>query len=152
MPQLCANLSFLWNELDFLDRFAAAGRAGFSGVEYLFPYEHDKNRIADELKRHGLTQVLFNLPAGDWARGERGIGCHPGRTREFEEGVARAIDYARALDCPQVNCLAGLRPRHVDWQRVLEAYAHAAASEPETRREAATAKAGRRSAAAPGSA
>lgn len=122
MPKFCANLSFLWNELEFLDRFRAAARAGFSGVEYLFPYEHDKNRIAGLLKEHGLTQVLFNLPAGDWAKGERGIGCHPGRTKEFEEGVAAAIEYATALGCRQINCLAGIRPRHVDANVARETY------------------------------
>jgi hydroxypyruvate isomerase len=114
MPRFCANLTMLWNELDFTDRFAAAAKAGFTGVEYLFPYEHDKGRLADALKRHGLAQVLHNLPAGDWSAGERGIGCHPGRAKEFQEGVAKAIEYATALGCPQVNCLAGIRPRHVD--------------------------------------
>ena len=73
MPKFCANLTMLWNELDFMDRFAAAANAGFKGVEYLFPYDHDKNRLAEQLKRHGLIQVLHNLPAGDWANGERGI-------------------------------------------------------------------------------
>ena len=114
MPKFCANLSLLWNELEFMDRFAAAAKAGFRGVEYLFPYDHDKNRIAAELKKHNLIQVLHNLPAGNWAEGERGIGCHPGRTKEFQDGVAKAIEYATALGCKQVNCLAGLRPRHVD--------------------------------------
>jgi hydroxypyruvate isomerase len=114
MPKFCANLSFLWSELDFMDRFAAAAKAGFKGVEYLFPYDHDKDRIAGELKKHDLAQVLHNLPAGNWAAGERGIGCHRGREKEFQEGVARAIEYATALGCRQVNCLAGIRPRHVD--------------------------------------
>jgi hydroxypyruvate isomerase len=114
MPRFCANLTMLWNELGFMDRFAAAAGAGFKGVEYLFPYDHDKNRIAEQLKKHRLAQVLHNLPAGDWAKGERGIGCHPHRVKEFQEGVARAIDYATALGCRQVNCLAGIRPRHVE--------------------------------------
>ncbi|HET9404605.1 MAG TPA: hydroxypyruvate isomerase, partial [Burkholderiales bacterium] len=74
MPKFCANLTMLWNELDFMDRFAAAAKAGFKGVEYLFPYDHDKGRIAAELKKNGLAQALHNLPAGDWAAGERGIG------------------------------------------------------------------------------
>ena len=81
MPKLSANLSLLWNELDFMDRFAAAAKAGFKGVEYLFPYDYDKDRIAEQLQKHGLTQVLHNLPAGNWAAGERGIGCHPGPRR-----------------------------------------------------------------------
>jgi hydroxypyruvate isomerase len=114
MPRLCANLTMLWNELPFVDRFAAAARAGFTGVEYLFPYEHDKHRLAAELKQHGLVQVLHNLPAGDWAGGERGIGCHPDRVAEFRDGVDRAIDYATALGCRQVNCLAGVKPPHRD--------------------------------------
>jgi len=114
MPKFCANLTMLWNELGFMDRFAAAARAGFEGVEYLFPYDLDKNRIVEQLKQHQLAQVLHNLPAGNWAEGERGIGCHPGRAKEFQDGVARAIEYAGALGCKQVNCLAGIRPRHVD--------------------------------------
>jgi len=114
MSKFCANLTMLWNELQFMDRFAAAARAGFEGVEYLFPYEFDKNRIVEQLKQHQLAQVLHNLPAGNWAEGERGIGCHPGRAKEFQDGVARAIEYAGALGCKQVNCLAGIRPRHVD--------------------------------------
>jgi hydroxypyruvate isomerase len=114
MPRFCANLSFFWSELDFMDRFAAAAKAGFKGVEYLFPYDHDKTLIAETLKRHGLAQVLHNLPGGNWAEGERGIGCHPGRSKEFQDGVAKAIEYATALDCKQVNCLAGIRPRNVD--------------------------------------
>ena len=114
MPRFCANLTMLWNELEFMDRFAAAAKAGFKGVEYLFPYDHDKARIAGELKKHGLAQVLHNLPAGDWAKGDRGIGCHPDRVKEFQAGVATAIEYATALDCMQVNCLAGIRPRNTD--------------------------------------
>ncbi len=114
MPKFCANLSFLWSERDFMDRFAAAANAGFKGVEYLFPYDHDKYQIAEALKKHGLAQVLHNLPSGNWAQGERGIACHRGREKEFQEGVAKAIEYATALGCKQVNCLAGLRQRHVD--------------------------------------
>ena len=122
MPKFAANLTMLWNELDFMDRFAAAAKAGFTGVEYLFPYDHDRNRIADALKRHSLVQVLHNLPAGDWANGERGIGCHPARVKEFRDGVAKAIEYASALGCTQVNCLAGLRPRHLDPNEARETF------------------------------
>ena len=114
MPKLCANLSFLWSDLDFMDRFAAAARAGFKGVEYLFPYDYESGRIAEQLKKHGLTQVLHNLPGGNWAGGERGIGCHPGRAKEFQDGVGKAIEYATALGCRQLNCLAGIRPPQVD--------------------------------------
>ncbi len=114
MPRLAANLSFLWSEVDFMDRFAEAAKAGFKGVEYLFPYDYESDRIVEQLKKHGLAQVLHNLPGGNWAGGERGIGCHPGRAKEFQDGVAKAIAYATALGCRQVNCLAGIRPPHVD--------------------------------------
>lgn len=110
MPKFAANLSMLFTELDFLDRFAAAARAGFQAVEYLFPYDYDKHELAARLKAHGLIQVLHNLPAGDWAAGERGIACHPDRIQDFQAGLERAIDYAQALGCPQVNCLAGTLP------------------------------------------
>ena len=110
MPKLCANLTFLYNELEFLQRFGAAARAGFRGVEYMSPYEYPPDRLAAELGEHKLTQVLFNLPAGDWGAGERGIACHPDRVGEFQDGVGKAIEYARALACSQVNCLAGICP------------------------------------------
>jgi hydroxypyruvate isomerase len=100
----------LFGEVEFLDRFALAARAGFRGVEYLFPYGHDKRELAEKLRRHELTQVLHNLPPGDWDRGERGIACLPGREREFQDGVGDAIEYATALGCRQVNCLAGIAP------------------------------------------
>ena len=123
MPRFCANLTMLWNELDFIDRFAAAANAGFKGVEYLFPYDYDKNQLAEQLDKHRLTQVLFNLPAGSWAGGERGIGCHPRRVNEFQDGVGKAIEYARALGCQQVNCLAGIRPAQLDPIVARETYA-----------------------------
>lgn len=110
MPKFAANLSMLFPELPFLDRFAAARAAGFNAVEYLFPYDYPKEQLAGLLRANGLKQVLHNLPAGDWAGGERGIACHPDRVREFRDGVARAIEYAHALDCPQLNCLAGKLP------------------------------------------
>jgi hydroxypyruvate isomerase len=100
----------LWNELDFVERFGAAAKAGFKGVEYLFPYDYPKERLAEALEKHRLAQVLHNLPAGDWGKGERGIACHPDRVGEFQDGVGKAIEYATALKCPQVNCLAGLCP------------------------------------------
>ena len=110
MPKFAANLSMLFTEVAFLDRFAAARRAGFEGVEYLFPYEHDAKEIRGRLDEQGLTQVLHNLPAGNWSAGERGIACHPDRVAEFEQGVDRAIQYATALGCRQLNCLAGIAP------------------------------------------
>lgn len=114
MIKLAANLTMLYNEVDFLDRFEAAAKSGFTGVEYLFPYAYPKEQLAERLQRHRLTQVLHNLPAGDWTAGERGIACHADRVGEFQDGVAKAIDYARALGCTQVNCLAGIVPADAD--------------------------------------
>lgn len=113
MPRLAANLSLLFNEQDFLDRFAAARASGFHGVEYLFPYTWPVGALAERLRDNGLTQVLFNLPPGDWEAGERGIGGLPGRENEFKRGVALAIEYATALNCKRLNCLAGVRPQGV---------------------------------------
>jgi hydroxypyruvate isomerase len=113
MPRFCANLTMLYGERDFLDRFEAAAKDGFEGVEYLFPYPYPKEELAERLRRHGLVQVLHNLPAGDWAAGERGVACLPDRADEFREGIGRAIDYATALGCRQVNCLAGVAPQGV---------------------------------------
>ncbi|VWX62405.1 hydroxypyruvate isomerase [Burkholderiales bacterium 8X] len=110
MPRFAANLSMLFTELPFLQRFEAAASAGFKGVEYLFPYGFDQRELAAALKDNGLVQVLHNLPAGDWDAGERGIACHPDRVREFREGVHLAIDYAAALGCPKLNCLVGKTP------------------------------------------
>lgn len=110
MPKFAANLSMLYNEHAFLDRFAAAAADGFTAVEYLFPYEHPAAELAARLKSHGLQQVLFDAPPGDWAAGERGTACLPGREAEFRDGVQRAIEYARALDCPHIHLLAGLAP------------------------------------------
>jgi hydroxypyruvate isomerase len=114
MPKFAANLSMLFTELPFPDRFAGAAKAGFRGVEYLFPYAMAKEDIAERLNANGLTQVLFNLPAGDWDAGERGIACHPDRISEFQDGVGKAIEYAKALGCAQVNCLAGIAPKGAD--------------------------------------
>ncbi len=120
MLKFDANLTLLFNELPFLDRFEAAAAAGFQGVEFLFPYAFDKDEIAERLDRYGLVQVLHNLPAGDWEGGERGIACHPDRVGEFQDGVGRAIEYATALGCRQLNCLAGIAPAGVDRGRLHE--------------------------------
>jgi hydroxypyruvate isomerase len=114
MPRLAANLSMLFTEHDFLDRFKAAADAGFAGVEYLFPYDFSSAEIKAQLESNGLTQVLFNLPAGDWAKGERGIACHPDRVEDFRAGVNLAIAYAQVLGNTQINCLAGIHPQGVD--------------------------------------
>ncbi|MFG6157512.1 hydroxypyruvate isomerase [Halomonas sp. 1390] len=113
MAKFAANLSMLFTEVDFLDRFEAAAKAGFKGVEYLFPYDFEAAEIRKRLDDNGLAQVLFNLPAGDWGAGERGIACHPDRVEEFRAGVDRAIAYAKVLGNTQVNCLAGIKPEGV---------------------------------------
>jgi hydroxypyruvate isomerase len=110
MPKLSANLSMLFTEVDFLDRFERAGKAGFKAVEYLFPYSWEIDQLREKLHRYDLQQVLFNLPAGNWEAGERGIAALPDRVGEFQDGVGLAIQYAKTLKCPCVNCLAGLTP------------------------------------------
>ena len=118
MLRFSANLTMLFNEVDFLARFEKAAGAGFKWIEYLFPYEWGKDQLVDKLGENGLIQVLFNLPVGDWSAGERGIACIPGRETEFQEGVGKAIDYAKALGCFQINCLVGLTPRNVPVEKV----------------------------------
>ncbi len=113
MPKFAANLTMLFNEVPFLERFEKAANNGFTAVEFLFPYAFDVQEIRDRLTRHKLALVLHNLPAGDWDAGERGIACHPDRVQEFREGVARAISYATALGVSQLNCLAGKTPSGV---------------------------------------
>ena len=110
MTKLAANLTMLFNEHAFLERFEAAARAGFRGVEFLSPYAFHIDQIADRLSAYQLELVLHNLPSGDWDAGERGIACHPDRVSEFREGVDEAIMYARALGVKQVNCLVGITP------------------------------------------
>jgi hydroxypyruvate isomerase len=112
MARFSANLSMLFTERSFLDRFGAAARAGFRGVEYMSPYGFPAAEIAARLRDFGLAQVLFNLPMGDMTRSERGIACLPDRVDEFRKGVAQAVEYARALGCPTVNCLAGNPTQH----------------------------------------
>lgn len=107
MPKFSANLSFLFTEKPFLERFEAAAKAGFKYVEYMSPYEFPPEEIAGALHFHGLTQVLFNLPSGDWALGDRGIASDPSRVEEFREGVERALEYADSLKVERINCLAG---------------------------------------------
>lgn len=113
MPQFAANLTMLFTELPFLERFAAAHKAGFKAVEFLFPYAWPAQQIKDLLDEHQLQLVLHNLPAGNWDAGERGIACDVQRMSEFREGVARAIAYANTLGVKQLNCLVGKAPAHV---------------------------------------
>ncbi len=113
MPRFAANLTMLFNEHPFLDRFEQAAKAGFEAVEFLFPYAFSIEDIGNRLRAHKLKLVLHNLPAGNWDEGERGIACHPDRSEEFRAGVAQAITYAKALDVGQLNCLAGKAPAGV---------------------------------------
>ena len=110
MIRFSANLTMLFPDVDFLDRFERAAKAGFKAVEYMFPYPYGKDDLSERLQKYGLQQVLFNLPAGDWAAGDRGLACLPGREEEFRNGVGLAIEYAKALGCPLVNCLVGKAP------------------------------------------
>ena len=110
MPKFAANLSMLYPELDFLDRFAAAARDGFKAVEFLFPYAFEPREIAARLRDNGLQQVLFNAPPGDWDAGERGLACLPKRGQEFRAGISKALDYAEILHCPRVHVMAGIVP------------------------------------------
>ena len=114
MPQFAANLTMLFNEHEFLDRFEAAAKAGFKAVEFLFPYAYPVAELQQRLKAHNLKLVLHNLPAGNWEAGDRGIACDPARVDEFRAGVARGIEYGTALGVPHLNCLAGKAPAGVD--------------------------------------
>jgi hydroxypyruvate isomerase len=122
MPKFAANLSMLFTELPFLDRFEAAASAGFTGVEFLFPYDYEAEDIAARLKANGLTLALFNLPAGNWDAGERGITIYPNTVAEFRGGVARAVRYAKALGCTQLHCLAGTAPVGAEHRAMRKTY------------------------------
>ncbi len=123
MIRLAANLSLLFTEHGFLDRFAAAAEAGFRGVEYLFPYAHDPRVLKAALDDAGVEQVLFNLPPGDWDAGERGLASLPGREAEFRDGVIEALRYAQMLRCPRVHAMAGLQPVKADDGTLAEHHA-----------------------------
>ncbi len=120
MIKLAANLTMTFNEHDFLDRFDAAAKCGFKGVEYLFPYDYPADQIAERLEAHGLAQVLFDFPAGDWAAGDRGIAVQPDRVGEFQDGVGTAVEYARILNCTRLTCLAGIPDEGADGDTTQE--------------------------------
>jgi hydroxypyruvate isomerase len=122
MPRFAANLTMMYTEHSLLDRFAAAARDGFTAVEYLFPYEYPAAELAAQLKEHGLGQVLFNAPPGDWKAGERGITALPGREQEFRDGFLRALEYAHALQCPRIHSMAGLIPAGADRAQFRSVY------------------------------
>jgi hydroxypyruvate isomerase len=110
MPKFAANLTMMFTEVSFPERFARAAAAGFRGVEFLFPYDHKPAEVARWLKNNGLENALFNMPPGDWAAGERGIASLPGRQQEFRDGVAKALEYALALGTPKIHAMAGIPP------------------------------------------
>lgn len=120
MLRFSANLSWLFTEVNFLDRFERASRAGFKGVECALPYEWKKEVLVEKLAKYGLQMVLTNLPAGNWNGGERGIACLPDRVGEFQEGVGQAIEYAKALHCPRLNCTAGIMPKGVPAEKIRQ--------------------------------
>ena len=122
MPRFAANLTMMYQEHSFLDRFAAAAHDGFTAVEYLFPYEHPAATLAAKLKEHGLRQVLFNSPAGDWKAGERGITALPGREQEYRDGLLLALEYAQVLQCSRVHSMAGLTPHGADRSYLIGVY------------------------------
>ena len=122
MPRFAANLSMMFNEVPFLDRFALAAKAGFKGVEFLFPYEHPAAEIAARLKDNGLQQVLFNAPAGDFAKGERGMAAIPGKQAAFRDSIKMALEYATTLACPRLHIMAGLKPEGVAHDTLTAVY------------------------------
>jgi hydroxypyruvate isomerase len=123
MPRFAANLSMMYTEHSFLDRFAAAARDGFKAVEFLFPYDFKAETLAGLLKENDLIQVLFNAPPGDFQAGERGFTALPGRAAEFREGFLRALEYARSLNCPRIHAMAGIVPPGTERGRMRETYA-----------------------------
>lgn len=122
MPKFAANLTMMFNEVPYPQRFAAAAKAGFAAVEFLFPYDYPPAEVARWLQEAGLKNALFNMPPGDWAAGERGVASLPGREEEFRAGVARAIEYARALGTPSIHAMAGLLPSGADRKRHREVF------------------------------
>ena len=122
MPRFAANLTMMFNEVPFLERFGAARRAGFQGVEFLFPYDFPADAIRAELHRHELTMALFNMPAGDWAKGDRGLACHPNAVQQCRDGLRAAVEYAEALGCRQLHLMAGIRPAGASEEAMRETY------------------------------
>ena len=108
MPRFAANLSMLFTEVDFVDRFECAAAAGFEAVEFLFPYAYAPVELAARLRDFGLRQALFNMPPGDWGHGDRGLAACPGREPAFRQGLTTALEYADALDCPRIHVMAGI--------------------------------------------
>lgn len=122
MPKFNANLSMMFNEVGFLERFDAAAKAGFKGVEFLFPYEHPAEQIREKLEKNRLEMVLFNLPPGNFAAGDRGMACDPAKVAQFQESVGKALEYAKVLGAKQLHVMAGLKPVGVNEETMRETY------------------------------
>ncbi len=122
MPRFAANLTMMYGEYPFPDRFAAAAKDGFTAVEYLFPYEYRANDLAKWLHEHGLVQVLFNAPPGNWAAGERGLAGVPGKEDVFRAGIHTALEYAQTLGCPKIHVMAGAQPAGVERAAMRSAF------------------------------
>lgn len=122
MPRFAANLTMMFNEYSFLDRFEQASKAGFEAVEYLFPYDYDPHELAKLLKKYNLQQVLFNMPAGNWSAGDRGLACLSGREKEFEASIDKMLEYAKILNCKNIHMMAGIKPETVSEQEAKEIY------------------------------
>lgn len=122
MPRFAANLSMMFQDVDFLDRFAAAAAVGFNGVEFLFPYDFEPAEVADAAAAAGVEVVLFNLPPGDWTKGERGFAALPGREADFEAALEKAVTYAEAIGCRQLHCMAGIPGPDADRAECLQTY------------------------------
>ena len=122
MPNFAANLSLMYTEFEFYDRFSAAANDGFKGVEFLFPYEWPASNVAEWQEAAGVAQALFNAPPGNWNQNERGLAALPGRETEFQEGIGKALEYATALSCPRIHVMAGLRPENVAESVLYDTY------------------------------
>ena len=122
MPRFAANISLMFNEVPFLERFARARASGFDAVEFLFPYDHPAADIAEALNASKLTQALFNMPPGDWSKGERGMAAIPGREEEFRDNLELALEYARVLNCERLHCMAGIIPDDVEHAQAEAVY------------------------------
>ena len=122
MPKFNANLSMMFNEVGFLDRFGAAAKAGFRGVEFLFPYDFPAAQIRERLDKHKLEMVLFNMPPGDFAGGDRGLACDPAKVGQFQDTIGKTLEYAKALGATQIHCMAGLKPRGGGEDKMRETY------------------------------
>lgn len=122
MPKFSANLSMMYADVDFLDRFERAARSGFKAVEFMFPYDYKKEVIVEKLQKYDLQVVLHNFFTGNWAGGERGLACLPDRVEDFRKSIPQAIEYAKALKCPRLNCMAGLTPKDVAADKIKQTY------------------------------